>query len=150
LRTEQLFWDEKMRRIYSNVNSYVEQPDGIHFGQGFESDQEFHHWEFRHYRGRVNFDPDTLERNDTTSVQSVAPAVTPATVTPSTTPNTASSNATNKPAIVTPTTTSDTPTPSRPLRSNRNTLQHQRTDTENTDRIIDSEPLQLNRRNTTK
>ena len=42
LETEQLFWNQKSKRIYSNVDSKVTQKDGVILGEGFESDEQFH------------------------------------------------------------------------------------------------------------
>lgn len=42
LNTEELFWDEKTDRIYSNSFSRIERKDMIYYGQkGFETNQKF-------------------------------------------------------------------------------------------------------------
>ncbi len=53
LYTEQLFWDEGTERIYSNVDCRIEQADGVHVGDGIESDQALKHWRFRNTRSRL-------------------------------------------------------------------------------------------------
>lgn len=53
LYTEQLFWNAKTRRIYSNVDSKVVQSDGVFYGEGFESDDELRDWRFRRTTGRM-------------------------------------------------------------------------------------------------
>lgn len=68
LYTEQLFWDEKTGRIYSNVHSKVVDGFDIVEGEGFESDDEFENWEFRNYEGRMWVDTSeeegTSDKND--------------------------------------------------------------------------------------
>lgn len=53
LYTEQLFWDEKTDRIYSNVDTRVKDQDGEHFGEGLESDASLNKWVFRNYEGTI-------------------------------------------------------------------------------------------------
>ena len=58
LETEQLFWNQKSGRIYSNVDSKVTQGDGesVIIGEGFESDERFQEFVFRRPKGRVEVD----------------------------------------------------------------------------------------------
>lgn len=71
LETEQLFWDEKAKRIYSNVDSKVTQQGGyVVYGEGFESDDKFEEWEFRKTKGRV---PVNIEPKDSTDAGSGTP-----------------------------------------------------------------------------
>lgn len=56
LYTEQLFWDEKTGRVYSNVASKVVEKDYVIYGEGFESDDKFENWLFKNYTGRVAID----------------------------------------------------------------------------------------------
>lgn len=61
LETEQLYWNQRTRKIYSNVDSKITQPNGdIIVGVGFESDEQFKEWEFRQPRGKVLVDVSTL------------------------------------------------------------------------------------------
>ena len=53
LETEQLFWNQKSKRIYSNVDSKVTQKDGVILGEGFESDEQFQDFIFRRPKGKV-------------------------------------------------------------------------------------------------
>lgn len=75
LYTEQLFWNAITKKIYSNVDSKIVQPDGEFFVSSFESDEEFRYWSSREMDGRmeVEFKPtepaDSL-RTDSTSVKS--------------------------------------------------------------------------------
>ncbi len=54
LRTEQLFWDEKIGR---NVDCRIEQEDGVYIGEGLESDQALKYWTFRNTVSRFAVDP---------------------------------------------------------------------------------------------
>lgn len=61
LYTQQLFWDEKTDRIYSNVFSRIVDVDGEHTGQGFESDKDLKQWIFRDYEGTVAVDTSPVD-----------------------------------------------------------------------------------------
>lgn len=54
LYTQQLFWDERTGKIYSNVDTKIEQNEGrdVFLGEGFESDEEFRDWRFRRSKNR--------------------------------------------------------------------------------------------------
>lgn len=56
LYTEQLFWDAKTDRVYSNVRVKVVDKDGEHYGEGFESDKGLKSWMFREYEGTIAVD----------------------------------------------------------------------------------------------
>lgn len=56
LYTEQLFWDAKTKRVYSNVRSRIVDADGQHIGEGFESDETLSQWVFRNYEGTMALD----------------------------------------------------------------------------------------------
>lgn len=56
LYTEQLFWDEKTDRVFSNVRVRVVDQDGEHLGEGFESDVNFETWVMRDYEGTLVLD----------------------------------------------------------------------------------------------
>lgn len=56
LETEQLFWDQVSKRIYSNVDSKVTQGRDVIIGEGFESDERFEDFTFRKPKGRVSVD----------------------------------------------------------------------------------------------
>ena len=66
LETEQLFWNQKSKRIYSNVDSKVTQKDGVILGEGFESDEQFQDFIFRRPKGKVAVDTAPKERADST------------------------------------------------------------------------------------
>lgn len=79
LYTQQLFWDTKVGRIYSNVDTRVVDGGGATdmTGEGFESDEEMKRWRFRRYDGRLNIEmPDRAKRDST------APAAQPSDAAP--------------------------------------------------------------------
>ena len=55
LYTQQLFWNARTGKIYSNVDSKIVQSGGrdVFIGEGFESDEEFKEWRFRRMKGRM-------------------------------------------------------------------------------------------------
>ena len=53
LYTQQLFWDQKRDKVYSNVDSKIVDGMDEFVGEGFESDSEFKEWEFRESEGRM-------------------------------------------------------------------------------------------------
>ena len=53
LYTQQLFWDEKTDKVYSNVDCKVVDGNDVFVGEGFESDSEFKDWVFRESEGRM-------------------------------------------------------------------------------------------------
>jgi len=68
LYTQQLFWDQKSKRIYSNVDCKVEMGSDYWFGEGFESDESMNDWHFRRYRGRMWVDTEPTRPADSTAV----------------------------------------------------------------------------------
>lgn len=54
--TQQLFWDARTKKIYSNVDTKVLQDDGWHFGVGFEADEDLKNIHFRKYKSEMEFD----------------------------------------------------------------------------------------------
>ena len=59
--TQQLFWDARTKKIYSNVDTKVLQPDGWHFGVGFEADEDLKNIHFRKYKSEMEFDFSPVE-----------------------------------------------------------------------------------------
>lgn len=74
LYTEQLFWDQRMERIYSNVDSKIVQGDEVFVGEGFESDDKLEKWVFRNYTGQVALDVDSSD-NETSESKSQSDGV---------------------------------------------------------------------------
>ncbi len=68
LYTQQLFWDQKSKRIYSNVDCKVEMGADYWYGEGFESDESMNDWHFRRYRGRMWVDTEPTRPADSTAV----------------------------------------------------------------------------------
>lgn len=56
LETQQLFWNQRTGRIYSNIDTKITQGSDVIIGVGFESDEQFRDWEFRRPRGTVDVD----------------------------------------------------------------------------------------------
>jgi len=55
LNTEELFWDENSKRIYSNSFSRIERKDMIYYGQkGFETNEKFSPLRLKSSRGSLN------------------------------------------------------------------------------------------------
>jgi LPS export ABC transporter protein LptC len=59
LNTEELFWDEKTQRIYSEKFSRVTTSSGVFYGEeGLEADQTFSWYKLKGIRGNVNWKAD--------------------------------------------------------------------------------------------
>lgn len=67
LYTQQLFWNSRTKKIYSNVDSKIVQNDGrdVFIGEGFESDEEFKDWRFRRMKGRMEVEVKPNESDST-------------------------------------------------------------------------------------
>lgn len=61
LFTQQLFWDQKTDKVYSNVDCRIVDGDDEFVGEGFESDSEFKDWVFRESEGRMWVDASQSE-----------------------------------------------------------------------------------------
>ena len=70
LYTQQLFWNARTGKIYSNVDSKIVQNNGrdVFIGEGFESDEEFKDWRFRRMKGRMEVE--MKQRADSTAADS--------------------------------------------------------------------------------
>ena len=78
LETEQLFWDRKAKRVYSNVDTKVTREDLVVYGEGFESDDEFKDYKMRKTRGSVVVDTEP-RKADSSAAAIPQPRVTPET-----------------------------------------------------------------------
>ncbi len=58
LNTELLYWDEKNKKIYSDDMVKFTTADGIIFGEGFESDENFDNWLIKKSSGTIYVDDD--------------------------------------------------------------------------------------------
>ncbi len=55
LNTQELFWDEKTEKIYSNTFSRIENKDGTFYGQqGFEANQNLTNWKLKGSKGTLH------------------------------------------------------------------------------------------------
>ena len=80
LYTQQLFWNARTGKVYSNVDSKIVQNNGrdVMVGEGFESDEEFKDWRFRRMRGRLEVE--MKRTSDSTAADSLSSAEGPAPV----------------------------------------------------------------------
>ena len=56
LETEQLFWNQKSKRVYSNVDSKITQKGDVIYADGFESNERFDDFVMRKVKGKVTVD----------------------------------------------------------------------------------------------
>lgn len=55
LNTQELIWDEKTKKIYSNSFSRIENKDGTFYGQqGFEANKNLTNWKLKGSKGTLN------------------------------------------------------------------------------------------------
>ena len=68
LYTQQLFWNARTGKIYSNVDSKIVQSGGrdVFIGEGFESDEQFRDWRFRRMKGQMEVDATPRQPADST------------------------------------------------------------------------------------
>ena len=71
LYTQQLFWNARTGKIYSNVDSKIVQNGGrdVFIGEGFESDEQFRDWRFRRMKGQMEVDATPRQPADSTQSQ---------------------------------------------------------------------------------
>lgn len=67
LYTQQLFWNSKTGRIYSNVDSKIVKGSDTFMGEGFESNEELKEWRFRRMSGKMLVNMEPTESPDTTA-----------------------------------------------------------------------------------
>ena len=67
LETQQLFWNQKTGRVYSNVDTKITQESDVIYGTGFESDDKFADFVLRQPMGRVGVD---IQPTDSTTSSS--------------------------------------------------------------------------------
>jgi len=85
LYTQQLFWNARTKKIYSNVDSKIVQNNGrdVFIGEGFESDEEFKDWRFRRMKGRMEVELKQSADSAATDSTSVRPVPKPSDSRPS-------------------------------------------------------------------
>lgn len=69
LFTQQLRWDRKIKKIYSNVDSKVEEDGDVLYGVGFEAADDFSRWVFRGVTGTVTVEMESV--SDSTVTDSI-------------------------------------------------------------------------------
>lgn len=67
LYTQQLYWNSKTGRIYSNVDSKIVKGSDVFMGEGFESDEELKEWRFRRMSGKMLVNMEPTENADSTA-----------------------------------------------------------------------------------
>ncbi len=78
LETQQLFWDQRTQKIYSNVDTKVTEGEDVMIGVGFESDESLNDLVFRRPRGKVSVDVEpTREQPDSAAAASGVPPAGP-------------------------------------------------------------------------
>ena len=74
LYTSQLFWNQSLHRIYSNVDSRVVDGDEIYDCEGFESDEQMKDWHYRKIKGVTYFtEPEPRDEADSVGGAKVEP-----------------------------------------------------------------------------
>lgn len=58
LNTEQVIWDQKTKKIYSEVFVKRTTKDGVLYGEGFDADESLKSWKLRKVSGEFSFDED--------------------------------------------------------------------------------------------
>ncbi len=53
LETEELIWDEKNKKVYSNRYVRITNEEEVIYGYGFEANQEFTEWRITQIEGRI-------------------------------------------------------------------------------------------------
>jgi LPS export ABC transporter protein LptC len=53
LNTDQLFWDERLKIIYSNAFVKITRPNEVIMGEGFEADETFSRWKIKKIQGTI-------------------------------------------------------------------------------------------------
>lgn len=65
LNTEHLIWDEKTRRIYTDVFVKITTPDKVFYGDGLDADDSFMKWVIKKPRGTFYVNTDETESDNT-------------------------------------------------------------------------------------
>ncbi|MDO4758497.1 MAG: LPS export ABC transporter periplasmic protein LptC [Rikenellaceae bacterium] len=67
LYTQQLFWDARTQRIYSNVDTKLVQGNNVSVGESFEANEDLSDWRFRYQKSRIEVEFDPSESDSTAS-----------------------------------------------------------------------------------
>ena len=63
--TQQLFWNARTKKVYSNVDTKLVKGNNVTVGERFESDEDFKDWRFRYQKSRMEVDVTPAERDST-------------------------------------------------------------------------------------
>ncbi len=63
--TQQLFWNARTKKVYSNVDTKLVKGNNVTVGERFESDENFKDWRFRYQKSRMEVDVTPAERDST-------------------------------------------------------------------------------------
>lgn len=72
--TQQLFWNTRTKKVYSNVDTKLIKGNNVTIGESFESDEGFTDWRFRYQKSRMEVNVTPSEGDTTRSAESVAVA----------------------------------------------------------------------------
>jgi LPS export ABC transporter protein LptC len=62
LETEQMFWDQKAKRIYSEKFATITNQNGVFYGEnGFEAKEDLSKWWMKGYKGKINVRDDRTD-----------------------------------------------------------------------------------------
>ena len=67
LYTQQLFWDARTQKVYSNVDTKLVQGNNISVGESFEATEDLSDWRFRYQKSRVEVEFNPAETSDSTA-----------------------------------------------------------------------------------
>lgn len=73
LYTQQLFWDARTQKVYSNVDTKLVQGNNISVGESFEATEDLSDWRFRYQKSRVEVEFNPAETSDSTTKAAPAP-----------------------------------------------------------------------------
>lgn len=61
LNTEQVIWDQRTKKIYSEVFVKRTTPDGVLYGKGFDADESLRSWKLRNVSGEFIYEEEPTE-----------------------------------------------------------------------------------------
>ena len=64
LYTQQLFWNSKTKRVYSNVDTKIVTATDTFIGEGFESDEDLVEPRFRRWKGKLQVDSEQMSSGE--------------------------------------------------------------------------------------
>lgn len=67
LYTQQLFWDARTQKIYSNVDTKLVQGNNVSVGESFEATEDLSDWRFRYQKSRIEVEFEPGEGGDSTA-----------------------------------------------------------------------------------